>query len=866
MGTGHTHTFTGIFALGTAGSVNGGSSTINVNVTSATAWTGTGTVFTPGTGTVNFGGAAQTLSATGTKTFYNLTLSNSGVKTIATTTVNNILSMEGTATASAAPTYGAAATLRYNTATGRTVGAEWLATFAATGGVIIANTGAIVTNGNKVFNLNVPLTINLGATLSPAAGNTFSFGGNLINDGTWTASTGDVTITLAGTQSIGRFNTTGLVLMSKASGTATFTADINGGAFTMNGAAGILNLGTGRTHTFTGAWTNTAGTLQGNTSTLNIGGTGSGTGVTFTAGTSTVNFNGAGAQNIPTFSYYNLNTATGGTKTLLASTTVTNVLTVGLSSSFATGAFTLTLSGTGTPLVDNGTFTATAGGTVIYSGATANIAAESYANLQTSTAGVKTLAGNTTVATVLTVNSPSELQTGANTLTLTGTGTPLVNNGTFTASTGGTVIFSGATATVAGVTYANLQVSTAGAKTLGANTTVTEVLTINTGSTIALSTFTLTLSGTGTPLVNSGGTFTPATGTVIYSGATSNITALSYYNLQTSTAGSKTLAGTTTVTNVLTINSPSTLDLSSFTINLSFTGTPLVNNGTIAGTGTVNFSGGGAQTVAGTTYPNLEFSGAGTKTISTGATVTVTTNWVVGSTTTMTTTAAADVGGNISGSGAITMGSGTINIAGNWTNNGAFTRGTGTVIYDGTTQNIAGLTYHNLQTSNSGVKTLAAATTVANVLTIGASTTLDLSTLTLTLSGAGTPLVNSGTFTCSTSTVSFSNAASTNVPALNYYNLTLTGGARVLANSGEIGIANTFTPGAGGFTVTGSTVNFNGLGAQTIPAFTFNDVILSGSGAKTILTATTVTVFQITIGNGPTLNLPGTSLINITKP
>jgi hypothetical protein len=875
FGTALTHTFTGNFALGTTvASVNGNSSTINVTSSSATAWNGTGTAFTKGTSTVNLGAAGvQTISATGVSTFHNLTFSNSGVKTIVTanTVVDNIFSLEGTATSSLAPTYGTAATLQYNTTTGRTAGAEWLATFAATGGVIIGSTGAIITNGNKVFNVNVPLTINLGATLSPAAGNTFSFGGDLINNGTWTASTGAVTIALARTsQSIGRFNTTGLVTMSKASGTATFTANINGGAFTMNSAAGILNLGTGLSHTFTGAWTNTAGTLQGNTSTLNIGGTGSGTGVTFTAGTSTVNFNGAGAQNIPTFVsstvFYNLNTATGNIKTLLGSTTVSNVLTIGISSTFATGAFTLTLSGTGTPLVNSGTFTGTAGGTVIYSGATANIAAESYANLQTSTAGVKTLAGNTTVATVLTVNSPSELQTGANTLTLTGTGTPLVDNGTFTASSGSTVIFSGATATIAGETYVNLQASTAGAKTLGANTTASGVVTINTGSTIALSTFTLTLSGTGTPLVNSSGTFTASTGTVNFTGATATIAGLTYYNLQTTTSGSKTLGGTTTVSNVLTINSPSTLDLSSFTINLSLTGTPLVNNGTITGTGTVNFSGSGAQTVAGTTYPNLEFSNAGTKTINAGATITVTTNWVVGSTTTMTTTAAADVGGNISGNGAITMGSGTINIAGNWTNNGTLTGGTGTVIYDGTTQSIGGVSYYNLQTSNSGVKTLGGATTVSNVLTIAASTTLNLSSVTLTLSGAGTPLVNSGTFTCSTSTVSFSNAGSVNIPALNYNSLNLTGGARVLANSGEIGIAAVFTPGAGAFTLTGSTVNFNGLGAQTIPVFTFNIVILSGSSAKTILTATIVTVFSIEIQNGPTLNLAGTAQLNITKP
>jgi len=1003
MGSG-THTFTGAFALGTTvGSVvNGGSSTINVNVTSATAWNGTGTLFTAGTSTVNFGGVAQTISATGVSTFYNLTFSNSGVKTIVTanTTITNIFSLEGLATSSLAPTYGANATLQYNTATSRTVGAEWLATFAATGGVIIGNTGAITTNGSKVFNLDVPLTINNGATLSPATGNTFSFGGDLINNGTWTTSDGAVTIALARvTQSIGDFSTSGIVTMSKASGTATFTGNINGGAFTMNGA-GTLNLGAGFTHTFTGAWTNTTGTLQGNTSTLNIGGTGSGTGVTFTANTSTVNFNGSVAQDIPTFTYYNLNTSTGNTKTLLGNTTVSNVLTINTSSTFATGAFTLTLSGTGTPLVDNGTFTATVGGTVIYSGATANIAAESYANLQTSTAGIKTLAGNTTVATVLTVNSLSTLETGANTLTLSGTGTPLVNNGTFTASAGSTVIFSGATATVAGETYVNLQASTVGAKTLGANTTVNGVLTINTGSTLALSSFTLSLTGTGTPLVNSGiftagtstvdfsgsgaqdipaltyynlststgdtktllgtitvsnvltvgasttlaagantinlsltgtpmvvsGTFTAETSTVNFSnGGAQNIPALTYYNLTTSTGGTKTLQGTTTVSNVLTINATTTLAAGANTLNLSGTGTPIVNSGTFtAGTSTVNYNGSGAQNIPVLTYYNLSTSTGDTKTLQ--GTITVSNVLTVGASTTFAagantinlpltgtplvvsgTFTAGTSTVNFSNAGAqnipaltyynlttstggtktlqgtttvsnvltinaattLAAGSNTLNLSGTGNpvvNSGTFTAGTGTVNFDGTTQTITTLTYYNLQTSTAGVKTLAAGTTVSNVLTINSPSTINLSTFTLTLSGSGTPLVNNGTFTASTSTVSFTSASSTNIPAVNFNNLNGTGGDRVFANSGTIGIAGTFTKGAGAYTVTGSTVDFNGLGAQTIPAFTFNDLVLSGSGAKTILTATTVTVFQLSIGNGPTLDLPGTSLINITKP
>jgi hypothetical protein len=354
-------------------------------------------------------------------------------------------------------------------------------------------------------------------------------------------------------------------------------------------------------------------------------------------------------------------------------------------------------------------------------------------------------------------------------------------------------------------------------------------------------------------------TLTKGTGTVNYTGSTAqNIWLLDYYDLGISGTGVKTCTGVLSVPTGLSVASGSVFALTS-------TGTPLTFTGVISGSGTVLYSGATAQTVSAATFPNLEFSGAGGKTIAAGTTITVGNNWIVGSATTLTTTAAAVVTGSISGSGAITMATGTISLAGNWTNNATFASGTGTVIYNGGTQTIAALTYFNLQTSTSGTKTLAGTTTVANILTIGASSTLDLSSVTLTLSGAGTPLVNSGTFTFSTSTVNFSNAGSVNIPALNYNSLNITGGPRVLANVGTSGIAAVFTPGAGAFTITGSTVNFNGA-AQTIPAFTFNDLILSGSLAKTILTATVVNVNTIEIQNGPTLDLPGTAQLNITKP
>jgi len=450
LGTGLTHTTLGTVIL-TAGTINGGSSTLHVDIVSTTAWSGTGTVFVPGTGTVDFGAAgAQTLSATGTKTFYNLTFSNSGIKTNSTTTVNNIFSLEGTATASAAPTYGASATLQYNTTTARTAGAEWLATFAATGGVIIANTGAITTNGNKVFNLNVPLTINIGSTLTTGA-NTFSFSGNLVNNGTWTASTGAITITGAGTQSIGTFTTTGLVSMTKASATATLTGNVNGGAFTMNGAAGTLDLGTGLTHTFTGAWTLTSGTILGNTSTLNIGGAISGAGVTFTANTGTVNYTGAAAQTIPAFTYYNLGFTGAGVKTLSGTTSVGNVLTVNSPSTLSLSSFTLNLTGSGTPLVNTGTFTPGTS-TVNYTNAASTvIAAVNYNNLNGT-------GGNRTLAVTGTIGIAGVFTPGAGVYTV-------LNS---------TVDFNGAGAqTIPAFTFHTLITSNAGIKSILAATTVT---------------------------------------------------------------------------------------------------------------------------------------------------------------------------------------------------------------------------------------------------------------------------------------------------------------------------------------------------------------------------------------------------------
>lgn len=172
LGASLSHSFSGNVAL-TAGALNGGTSVLNLTAAGTNVWTGNGAIFNAVGGTVVLGGTSQTLSAT--SAFNNLTIANSGVKTLSGTTITGILSMEGSATVSGTPTYGTTATLQYNRVGSQVTGSEWISPFAATGGVVIKNTGVITANGAKIFNSGVPLLITSGATLDNGG---FSFSGS----------------------------------------------------------------------------------------------------------------------------------------------------------------------------------------------------------------------------------------------------------------------------------------------------------------------------------------------------------------------------------------------------------------------------------------------------------------------------------------------------------------------------------------------------------------------------------------------------------------------------------------------------------------------------------------------------------------
>ncbi len=271
------YTNSGTFTVATLLTVTGAAIRLTNNgiITASTALSGTGGVTQSATGTLNIGGTstittltatavgntvkytgvAQTVQAT---TYQNLTLMGSGAKTTTGVTVNGILSMEGTATASVAPTYGAAATLQYNTASSRTAGIEWITPFAATGGVIIADTGTITLDATKVLNASVPLTINNGATLSTGANNyNINIGGSWTNNGTFTAGTSTTTFTGA-TQTIAGTSSTTFGTIIIASG-ATYTMNNNNTCaaltFAASGAASSLTHGSTSTLTVNGSVT-----------------------------------------------------------------------------------------------------------------------------------------------------------------------------------------------------------------------------------------------------------------------------------------------------------------------------------------------------------------------------------------------------------------------------------------------------------------------------------------------------------------------------------------------------------------------------------------------------------------------------------
>ncbi len=429
-------------------------------------------------------------------------------------------------------------------------------------------------------------------------------------------------------------------------------------------------------------------------------------------------------------------------------------LTIDASQTLNQNSGSIALFGTGTPFVKNGTFNPS--GIFLYVTLTAgsqNVTATTYDTLAL---GFSTLT-STTVLPNSNVTLTSGLIIGSNQIVTKGSGTLI-----FAKSGGGSLTIQDLGI---GQDVGAIQVSAN-----GGNNTLSSIgnikatsITVDDNQVLDISSDTLVLTGSGTPLsLGTGATFT-TTGSVVYyfGNSATNVAAATYSYLVvgTSTAAvTYTLAGDTTVGNGLYIgieSDPSNkdiLDLSTRTLTLSAGSgaTPLqiTAGGTFtASNSTVTYTG-NTSNVASTTFNNLILGGTGTYTLP-GSTLTLRGNLTIPS------------------GAAVTKGAGTIVFAKGGGGTQTWTDSNGTSQDIGTVQ----------VSANSGATTLSTSSNVkATSIAVDSSQNLNISDDVLVLTGSGDVLTLSGSnlFSVTGSTVQYT-GATPNVAATTYYNLTLGG-------------------------------------------------------------------------------------------
>ena len=702
-------TVSGSVTLGYSGTRTG---TLTMTAGGTLQFTGTLTAttgyytFTPGTGTIDYHGAAQTVVDMSSD-YYNLTLSGSGTMTLPATMTNisNNLTLSGTVTTTTTVglTIGGAVSIGSGTTFSAASYTHNVAGNWTNSGTFNSNTSRIIFNGttqsiggtaSTTFNnltigsgtttlgiattVNGTLTVNSSSTLanggfalgSPTSVQLYCGGSGSTISGAGTLTLGGgVTVTQSGTGSNGSTISCPVAL----GGTQTFNVAYNGTSATaadltvsgiISGSGnGITKTGAGllylsASNSYTGAVTISGGTLTANTlpnATINSSlGTGAGTANITIAGSGTLQYNGAGSSTsraiILSGSGATIDASGSGAMTLSGGITgtATNLVLTGTGVGTESGVIGTT---TGT-VTKNGTGTWTLSGASTYTGLTTISAGTliAGASVAVSTAGPF---GNAASAIVL-----GDANTTTNNLSPS-----LLTGGAFTIARQ--------------ITIANQ--ATTGIYSLGGNTdnnsTFSGVITFNQSFSVTqvanTGTNTLIISGgitgglIGTKMI----TFDDAGAVLVSTTAISNGTGTTAITKQNS--GTLTLNFANTFTGGTTLNS----------------GTLNINNasalGTIAGTftitaGTINTPSGAIST---SNYPlaingNFTFTGSNTLNLGTGNVSLSNNPQITVSASTLT------IGGIISGgSNNLTkLGSGTLSFSSNAVTMSGLTISAGTLI------------------------------------------------------------------------------------------------------------------------------------------------------------------------------------------
>ncbi len=854
--------------------------------TASGSWDDNGT-FTAGTSTLTMTGISKILDAS---SFNNLTINSGGTVTASGSfTVSGTLVMTtGTLSIPSGATMthsGATFTFTAGTISGLGTLKETASGFTfPTGGTISSILTMDTSAGNQTLSARTyGGAVNIdnsgatnGRTVSLGAG-THIYSGTLIVLSSGTGSveltgsannptvniTGDLTVTTGGgtktiTTGSGIWTASGNVNLTNS----TFTASV-GNKLVMSGASKTLTSAsqTLRNVTLSGSITLAAATHTINGHLDMTGGTITATGSTVTMSSISASLIGGGT----TLVNLTIDPSSTGTITLQTSNlTVSGAVTVAATDTFKiqTGR-TLTLSGTGTPLLVSGIFEPAAGSIVQYTGSTATVTSTTFGGLTLGGTGTYTLPatsptikGNLLVTSGATIASGSaallfragttqsvtdsngtkqnlgELRVmastsgdttltlgnsikiasvtidasqtldfaGANTLTIQGSGNALTNNGTFIPSSG-TVQYTAGSANVAAVLYNHLTLGGTGTYTLPASdVTLRGNLTVTTGATVTKSASNKLIFAIG-----AGGSQT----------LTGNATNSDLGNIKISAnGGNSTLTlGSAVKIASATIDASQTLNAGgSNTLTLTGTGLVFINNGIFQpSTGTVEYTGTTA-TIGPSKYKNLTLGGVGTYTLPSSGTTTLL--------------------GNLAVTSGATVASGSSTL---------FFRAGGTQTLTDSTATKFNLGEIAVQASTSGNTTLSLGSSIRIAsATVDASQTLSANgSNTLTITGIGSPLTVPGTFTRSTGIVTFIGPGATNIPGLNYYDLKIQPSANSITHTflaGTASVSKTFTVGNGtntGAIVTAAT-NASGLDVASVSISANTTLVANASQEFTV--------------------------------
>ncbi len=791
-------------------------------------------------------------------------------------------------TISSTPTYG---NLTVNTFSGSKT---------ANGTITVAGnliTTSPTTLDMTTYTLNLTGTYTSTGALSFSSGN-FNIGGTNTNTGTFTAGTGTVNYNGGGAQTVRGVNYNNLTFSGagtktlQAANTIGIAGDFTRGAMTVTAGATNVVLFNGTTQNMTGSATTFTSLTMSNTS-LTIGGdiTINST-LTFTTGNIIT-----GANNVILPAAGSVSRTSGHVvgnlrKNVAVGSAVARTFQVGTGSdytpvdiTFATvsvaGNLTISTTGSDHPQIASSGFTAASTvnryWTMTNSGitftnydvtctfvntdkdggiTTSTCVIRTYNGASWSSPAVGTQAANSTQATSVTTPTSGnsiDLQIGDNPASPTGALFSIAT-GNWTGTSTWSSTSGGASCNCAPTNKDTVYIESNFTVTMDGNTGSAKALFVRTGGIATWASALTTNIGTGGINIAATGDITTGAGAGILVNAgnlvLNKVLSATNVTIQMKAGSGQTISGTgsmpildvsanTTntgsiiVTTTLSSTIASTLTQGTAS-SLSYGGTSVVvpTLDATANGNTVDYNGGGAQTVKSTTYYNLTISNAGTSTL--GGVITVSNNLNVS-------------GGTLSGStfqitgnatGTLTLGAntgltlaGSTNFPTNYTTSNITLNSTSTVTYSGTgAQTIKALDYGTLAIS--GARTTNSVTLESGIIGITANTTTCFNP---------SATFTSGAYITTGNTVEFKGTGAQTIRTFTnggYNNLTSSGsGARTLLNGGTISIAGTFTPGTNAYTVTGSTVDFNGSGSQNIPALAssnYNILKVSNAGVKTL--------------------------------